>query len=237
MTLGNTPRNFRHRFYSKPQKEQQKIQLLIALFAVAIILSTVLISWKSGIYFFAIAAFPVVLSLVAPFFDTPSLAKSGDLTYHSALFLSEKPKNRTITIHGGTLFDYVFSINRNDSGKQRTEFIIQQYLEGLLDLIERYNAEENFKIRGTSYIINERTAERMSFKIVKTDFLQTLILTYNYFNLLAMYSIGRGRLSFPSLTQTKTFETTLAELADRRDLICNLNEKLKRKAADRMKKN
>ena len=40
-----------------------------------------------------------------------------------------------IKIHGGTLFDYVFVIDQKMNGKQRTNFIIQQYLEGLLNLI------------------------------------------------------------------------------------------------------
>jgi hypothetical protein len=127
------------------------------------------------------------------------------------------------------LFDYVFVIDRNLNAKQRTNFIIQLYLEGLLNLIkENENSKsENIKIRGTSYIINNRTAQRIGFKVVKTNYIQKLILIYNYFNVLITYSIAKGKLSFPKLKETRTFETTLNELVNRKDFIRDLNEKLK----------
>ena len=219
----------RHRFYIKSKKEQNQIQFLIGFFALIVILTTLFISLKTGIYLFVILIFPITLSIIAPFFDTPSLKKSGDLIYYSPLFLSEKLKNGTIKIHGGTLFDYVFVIDLKMSGKQRTNFIVHQYLEGLLNLIEENEIKksENITIRGTSYIINDRTAERIGFKVIKTDNIQKLILIYNYFNVLITYSIAKGKLSFPKLKQTKTFETKLSELVERKGFIKNLNEKLK----------
>jgi len=229
-TIGSNTRNdLRHRFYIKSKKEQNQIQLLIGFFALMVILTTLIISWKTGIYLFVILIFPITLSIIAPFFDTPSLKKSGGLIYYSPLFLSEKPKNGMIKIHGGTLFDYVFVIDLKMNGKQRTNFIIQQYLEGLLNLIEEKenNNYENINIRGTSYIINDRTAQRIGFKVIKTDYIQKLILIYNYFNVLITYSIAKGKLSFPKLKETKTFETKLYELVERKDSIRNLNEKLK----------
>jgi hypothetical protein len=201
---------------------------LIGIIALLIILTALIISWKTGIYLFVVLIFPITLSIIAPFFDTPSLKKSGDLIYYSTLFLAEKPKNGVIKIHGGTLFDYVFVIDLKMNGKQRTNFIIQKYLEGLLNLIEENeNSYEDFNIRGTTYIINERTAQRIGFKVIKTDYIQKFILIYNYFNVLITYSIGKGKLSFPKLKETKTFETNLNELNERKDFIRNLNERLK----------
>lgn len=200
---------------------------MIGFFALIVILASLFISWKTGIYLFVIFTFPIILSIIAPFFDTPSMKKSGGLKYYSSLFLAERPKNGTIKIHGGTLFDYVFVIDPKMNGKQRTNFIIQQYLEGLLNLIEEneINKSENVKIVGTSYIINDRTAQRVGFKVVKTDYVQKLILIYNYFNVLMTYSIAKGKLSFPKLKETKTFEAKLNELIKRKDFIRNLNEK------------
>jgi len=219
----------RHRFYLKSKKKQNQIQFLIGFIALLVILSSLFISFKTGIYFLVILTFPITLSIIAPFFDTPSLRKSGGLIYHSPLFLSEKPKNGIVKIHGGTLFDYVFVIDQTMNGKQRVNFIIQQYLEGLLNLIEENENKksENIKIRGTSYVINERTAQRIGFKVIKTDYIQKLILIYNFFNVLITYSIAKGKLSFPNLSETKTFETGLNELVERKDFIRNLNEKLK----------
>src|SRR5690606_19696192 len=99
--------------------EQNKIQFLIGLFALLFILVFSYISILLGVFFLAIFAFAITLSIIAPFFDTPSLRKSGNLIYHSPLFISEKPKNGVVKIHGGTLFDYVFVIDRNMNGKQR----------------------------------------------------------------------------------------------------------------------
>lgn len=235
LAVGNyTRNNLRHRFYIKSEKEQKQIQFLIGFFALIVILTSLFISWKTGIYLFGVLTFPIILSIIAPFFDTPSLKKSGDLVYYSSLFLAERPKNGMIKIHGGTLFDYVFVIDRQMSIKQRTNFIIQQYLEGLLNLIEKYELSRfgNIKISGTSYIINERTAQRIGFKAIKTDYFQKLILIFNYFNVLITYSISKGKLSFPKLKETRTFETKLNELVKRKDFISNLNEKLKRTFAN-----
>lgn len=206
---------------------------MVALSALIVVLIALLISFITGIYLFVIFTIGIVLSLAAPFFDVPSLKKSGGLVYYSSLFLAERPKNGVIKIHGGSLFDYVFVIDSKMNGKQRTNFILQQYMEGLLNLIEtnESNGSEDLKISGTSYIINDRTAQRIGFTVVQTDFLQKLILIYNYFNVSISYSIARGKLSFPKLSETKTFEASIKELAKQKNLIKSLNQKLKRNTA------
>ncbi|MBL4708229.1 MAG: hypothetical protein JKY48_07310 [Flavobacteriales bacterium] len=227
----------KHRFYNKTKREQNKIQLLIASVAILVILLSFLISWITRFYLIGVFTFSIVLSIIAPFFDTPSLRKSGRLIYHSLLFLSERPKNGIIKIHGGSLFDYVFVIDQKMNGKQRSSFIIQQYLQGLLSLIEEHenNGADNIIVNGTSYIINENTAQRIGFKLIKTNYLQKMILIYNYFNILISYSIAKAKLSFPKLNETKTFETSLNELVERKEYIRNLNEKLKSTIANKGK--
>lgn len=218
----------KHKFYIKTQKQQRQIQFLIAFSAFIVIVLSFIISWISGFYLLGFFVFPIVLSIIAPFFDTPSLKKSGKLTYHSLLFLSEGNENGIIKLHGGTLFDYVFVIDRKMNGKQRTTFIIQQYLQGLLNLIEENenNKGENIIIRGTSYIINDRTAQRIGFKVTSADSIQKLILIYNFFNVLITYSFAKGKLSFPKLSATKTFETRINDLIERKEYIKSLNDKL-----------
>ena len=176
-----------------------------------------------------ILGIPITLSLVAPFFDVPALKKSGDIIYYSPLFLAEKQKKDKITVHGGTLFDYFFVIDRNLNGRKRMNFILQQYLEGLNRLIDRLEQEnsENLTIHGTSYILNERTAQKLGFHVVQTDFLQRCNLIYNYFNLMVANSLAKGKWTFPRLGETKTFEAKLFDLIQRRDFIKNLEEKLK----------
>lgn len=119
------------------------------------------------------------------------------------------------------------------NGKQRTNFIIQQYLSGLLSFLEEHKNNKQIKIRGTSYIINKRTAEKVGFKIIKTDILQKIILSYNYFNILISYSIAKNKLSFPSLSKTKTFEADIAQLIEKKEFIKKLNKLLKNTIANK----
>jgi hypothetical protein len=135
------------------------------------------------------------------------------------------------------LFDYYFVIDKRMNGKQRTNFIIQQYLQGLLDLIKKYENESKIKVRGTSYILNKRTAEKIGFKIIRTDFLQKIILVYNYFNILTSNSIAKNKLSFPNLNKTITFETNFKQLSERKDYIEKLNNKLINTIANNVYKN
>ncbi len=226
----------KHRFYAKTKKERTQILALIGFCACILIISFLFLSWKTGFYVIGIISFSIVLSIIAPFFDTPALKKSGNLIYYTPLFLSEKPKNGVIVIHGGTLFDYVFVLDKKMNGTQRTKLILQQYLQGLLNFIEQHEINENgnLKVRGTSYVINENTAKRIGFKIKKTDVVQKLILGFNYFNILVSSSIAKNKLSFPNLKGTKTFEATLNDLVERKDYISNLNNKLKSTISDNL---
>ncbi|MCR9227110.1 MAG: hypothetical protein NXH90_06815 [Flavobacteriaceae bacterium] len=185
-------------------------------------------AYLTDLYFLSILAIIGVLTLVAPFVDVPSMKKSGKLRYHSLLMLSEKPKDGVIKIHGGTLFDYVFVIDTKMTGNQRRTFIVQQYVEGLLDLIENEELEGSTKIQGTSYIINKRTAKRGGFTVIPTNYLQKIILIYNYLNVMVTYSIARGKLSLPKINRTITFEADLDKLRQKKDFLVILNLKLKR---------
>ena len=120
-----------------------------------------------------------------------------------------------------------FVIDKKMNGRQRTEFIIQQYINGLLVFIEKHKNDKQMKIQGTSYIINERTAEKIGFKIVDTNILEQITLTYNYFNILISNSIAKNKLSFPNLKKTKTFEADIGQLLDRKEYIEKLYKSLK----------
>ncbi|WP_434035606.1 hypothetical protein [Formosa sp. 4Alg 33] len=216
-----------HPFFKKSKKEQKRIQALVISLALVLILLVAIISYKTGLLFIGILFFSILLSIIAPFLDVPAMQASGKLKYHAPLFLSEAQKNGEITIHGGSLFDYVFVIDKTLNGKQRTNFILQNYIQGLLHLIETLKDEDpNLKIKGTSYIINTRTANKLGFEVQKLDFMQTIILRFNYFNLLISHSIAKNKLSFPSLKNTRTFETTLQELTARKSYMELLNQKL-----------
>ena len=220
-----------HNYYSKSKREQNLIQLKIVVLAVGINLLVLSISIFSGFYYVFFLLLASTLSIIAPFFDVPALKQKGHLIYYASLFVAEKEKDGVFKIHGGSLFDYVFVLDRTLNGTQRTHFILQQYLEGLLLLINDCETKQNttVKIEGTSYIINERTARKMGFKVSKTDGLQKIILLFNFVPLCISNSFAKRKLSIPNLIKSKTFKGDLQELIKRKQEIQNLNNKLQRR--------
>ncbi|WP_255554019.1 hypothetical protein [Mesonia aestuariivivens] len=132
-------------------------------------------------------------------------------------------------IHGGTLLDYYFVLNFKWNSKQRTNYIIQQYLEGLVNLIEEYEKNNVRQIRftGTTYILNKNTAKKLGFTITKTNSLQLMLLVLNYFNVLISNSIAKGNFSFPNVTKSISFEAKLDDLVKKKASIKALSNKLK----------
>lgn len=223
-----------HNYYLKSNKEQNLIQLKIGVAALFFNLLILVLSIVSGWYLLALLSITITLSIIAPFFDIPALKKKENLIYYSSLFIAEKEKKGKIIIHGGSLFDYVFVIDKKLNGKQRTDFIVQKYLEGLLNLMETCEKDNNtlVKIKGTTYIINGRTANKLGLKFIKTDYIQKLILTYNYANILISNSIAKRKIAFPKMTNIRTFEGELNELIKRKEFIRELNSKLKNTIAN-----
>ncbi|WP_228444832.1 hypothetical protein [Chryseobacterium echinoideorum] len=217
-----------HRFYTKTKKEQNRIQVYVALITLIILFLFVLLFGLLKLYLLIFIVIPIIISVVAPFFDVPSMKKTGKIVYLSSLLLVEEPKNGIMKIHGGTLFDYFFVIDSELKGRQRINFILSKFLQGLLKLIEekKNSNEDELIIRGTSYIINERTARNIGFKIIETDNLQKFILIFNYVNILVSQSFARGKLSFPRLSNIKTFEIKVSELIEKEGLIKKLSERL-----------
>ena len=212
----------------RSKREQTKIQVLIASLAFLVVLISLLFSWLLDFYLLSIITISVVLSIIAPFVDVPSMKKSGKLIYCSNLLLMEKPQNGTIKIHGGSLFDYVFVLDKEMSGKMRTNFIIHQYLEGLLYIIEEYESGnlENHNIKGTSYILKKSTIQKVGFEIIETEFIQKVILIFNFFNLLIAKSIAKEKLSFPNLSNIHTYQAKISQLKEHKEYIKTLHEKI-----------
>jgi hypothetical protein len=182
----------------------------------------------TGAYALPVFSIVITLSIIAPFFDIPSLLRKGKLQYYSLMLLAENEKDGLVIIHGGTLFDYWFVIDRNLNGRQRTNFIIIEFLEGLISMVSDYEeaGRKEIRIRGTTHIINERTAGKIGFRKVERDARQMIIFVYNYFNLLVSNSIARGRVALPSLRNVNTFESDIEALSDRKEYLIQLKNKI-----------
>ena len=186
---------------------------------------TLLLEW----YYLSLFVAPLILSVLSPFIDTPQGKKQGKLIYYSPLFITEKEKNGKIIIHGGTLFDYYYLIDRNWEGRQRIRYILRQYILGLVKLSESFKKgeAEEITLEGTSYIFNERTAEKLGFQRKRTNLLQQFILTYNYLQILLANSIAKGKLSFPAIGRVNTYTAKLLAIKQNNAYLLQLAEKLK----------
>lgn len=221
-----------HPFYQKPLKEQQtQLFWSVAILVLSIVFLVVLALITSW-YWIMMLIIPVIM-VAAPFVDTPLGKKNGKLIYFSPMLITEKPGAHKIILHGGTLFDYFHVLDSKMSGAQRTRFIIQSYLEGLLCLMEAYPTPQNppLVLEGTSYILQDNAAGKLGFEAVPTNGAQLLIMVLNYPTLIIAQSISRKKLSFPNLMKTKTFRTTLDQLKEKEDYIRQLHRLLGEKSA------
>ncbi|WP_377470493.1 hypothetical protein [Pontibacter silvestris] len=57
--------------------------------------------------------------------------------------------------------------------------------------------------------------------------MQKVVLAYNYVNLTIAHSMAKAKLSFPNLSNLRTYEVELSTLANRKEYILQLKEKLK----------
>lgn len=163
---------------------------------------------------FGLSAFTVfaTISIIAPFFDVPSLVANGKLIYRSPFLLSEQESNGKIVLHGGTLFDYYFSFIRSDGSGRRTQRVVCEFMRGLLKIKQAENSE--IILRGTSYFIGEDTAHRFGFRKTGIDSVQWLILFLNLPHLMASLYLLKGKLIFPKLSQIRTYEAKVCEVKD-----------------------
>ncbi|MDZ7756451.1 hypothetical protein [Rhodohalobacter sp.] len=217
-----------HRFYQKNESEQKRIlqKTGAVLFVMSIIILA--ISYLTDFYLL-IFLIPVFILIAAPFIDLPMGKKSGKFIYYSPLFITEEERNNKVTVHGGTLFDYVYTIKPDMQGRERTQFVLYGYISGLVNFVSVHENQnkDNLKVRGTSYIINRRTARRFGLQPVQKDFLQILLLLFNYIPITISYSFLKQKLQFPKMSDVQTYEGTLSEIAAHKEELIRLKNRLK----------
>ncbi|WP_219548104.1 hypothetical protein [Gramella sp. MT6] len=154
------------------------------------------------------------------------MIKNGKLRYESSLLISEKEKENQITIHGGTLFDYYFVLNKDANGKNRRNYILFEYLNGILNLMESNKDKPNLEITGTTYVLNQRTAKKIGFEVERTNTTQLIILILNYPNLVFTKSFANKRLSFPNIKNIKTYRSNIEKLEENKQRISKIRNAL-----------
>lgn len=217
-----------NRYFQLPIKEKRKIHIKLLLSSLFIVVSIGIILYVIDPKYLLLIALiiPILISIIAPFFDVPSLVEKRKLKYYSLFLLAEQEENKTIKIHGGTLFDYYFVFHKEMTKQERKKVVLLEYLKGLKHLV--HDSEEDVKIQGTSYIINERTANKLGLKKISTNGIQNLILIFNYINILISISLVNKSIVFPNLNKVQTFEGKVSDIKQRNSFINNLIEKLER---------
>lgn len=219
-----------HQFFQKSRSEQRKI-LWKTGGALFLICSFILvISYLTGFYLLAILT-PIVMLIAAPFIDLPMGKKNGKFIYYSPLFITEPVKNNKVIVHGGTLFDYLYTVSPDLKGCDRTNYVLYGLLLGLIKFISEHENRDNddLRIRGTSYIINQRTAARFGLKPVKTDLFQYIIMLFNYIPITLSYSFIKRKIHFPKISEIKTYQGELSELANNKQKLLHLKNLLEPK--------
>ena len=216
-----------HAFYNlTPQQRQFQLKLAAGYLLSNVIVGALL--FFVGLPFLILFVFAFSLSVIAPFVDVPSSIKAGTLHYYSPMLIGEKVRNQRLVLHGGSLFDYYFVLDRTQSASQRRKAVYVAYIEGLLNLIDRYENQQptQITIKATSHILNSRTAKKIGLKPVSADALQQGILYFNFINLTCTASLLNGKLTWPKLKQTSTYQGELDTLIAKKAGLQRLRQRL-----------
>ncbi|HMB99013.1 MAG TPA: hypothetical protein VKM36_11050 [Balneolaceae bacterium] len=216
-----------HRFFQKPESNQRKILFFLGSLLFLFCLIIVLVAYLTGFYLLG-ALIPIAILIAAPFFDLPAGKKNGSFKYYSPFLITEPKKDGLVIFHGGTLFDYYYTLSPDIEGRERIRYVLYGYVLGFLRFISEHEKSdsEDVTIRGTSYIINPRTASRFGLEPVQKDFLQILILLFNYIPLTLSNSFLKQKLSFPKLSNVQTYEGNFEQMAAQKDELLLLKRRL-----------
>lgn len=215
-----------HRFYLHSSASQSKRVISYIIYMVLLLAILVFMAFSYSVLIFIFL--PFVISLFAPFIDVPMGRKKGHLIYYSPLLLASALRNGKIVLHGGTLFDYYFTLSVNKSERRNRKMVIYSYTEGMLNLLETWDEQFNdVKLSATAYFISPKTAKRLGFREVDTNPFTKLIMLINYLPIMISYSIANEEVSFPNIFSLKSYESTIGELRSNKAHLFEMYEKLK----------
>lgn len=169
----------------------------------------VLIAWLIGWWILVVGVF--LLMFFAPFIDTPGGYRSGKLEYFGPLLIGEKERRGKIVLHGGTLFDYMFTLDGLKPGRERKSAVLRELGYGL-EALAHSELDDSVVLEGTSYFPGERSLGRYGFRTEPISFFRFTILVFNYPLLFLSKRYVTGRWEFPSLRNVRTFRGTVGSL-------------------------
>lgn len=174
----------------------------------------------------AILALPVLNLLI-----TPICEATGVYRYHGPLFLTFRAGKRTVELHAGTLWDYLWTFSPADLGRPLRRAVLIAYLDGLIAVADRV-ADGTFApdttFVGTSYFFGTRSVERLGFTTGPPNLFYRVFLRMSVVELSVLHSLAIGRPSIAPVWRIQRAAITGAELVARRDRLVALRGRLER---------
>ena len=177
----------------------------------------------------------ILVPTLVQFFAAPMAKLVGIHTYLSPMLFVNNATNKKYEIHNGTPFDYLLVMSKTRMGIGFRNKMLSYFLDGLLKIVEKIEAgelPESLIVQGNSYFFNDRTASNLGFDLSETSISVRINLLVNYVDLTWMYSLSRGRLSFPKIEDVKTGEITGSRLVINKEKLIRLNSFLNKNIQD-----
>lgn len=177
----------------------------------------------------------ILVPTLVQFFAAPMAKLVGIHTYLSPMLFINNATNKKYEIHNGTPFDYLLVMSKTRMGIGFRNKMLSYFLDGLLKIVEKIEVgelPESLIVQGNSYFFNDRTASNLGFDLSETSISVRINLLVNYVDLTWMYSLSRGRLSFPKIEDVKTGEITGSRLVMNKEKLIRLNSFLNKNIQD-----
>jgi len=223
-------------FMNKFFDQHITVQWILALLMLLMLFSIFILWIKLLADHLIVLPLIILVPTLVQFFAAPMAKLVGIHTYLSPMLFVNNATNKKYEIHNGTPFDYLLVMTKTRMGIGFRKQMLSYFLDGLLRIVERIEATElpeSVIIQGNSYFFNARTASKLGFDLSETSIAVRINLLVNYFDLTWMYSLSRGRLSFPKIKDVKTGEITGTCLVMNKDKLIRLNSFLSKNIQDR----
>jgi hypothetical protein len=205
------------KFYDLPKIVQWTIA--VVLFVVGFKILMPLLSMPYGL---------LLLPILAPFFNfitVPLFRLIGLYKYLNPYVLSTVQSNKKYDLHNVFTFDYLVNFTWGNRGKFAQKTLLCYYFKALITIIDRIENNElspEVKIVGHSYFFNNRTAEKLGFKISKASTFWILNSVLQFIELTYLYSFSQGKWTLPRFWKVQRAEIAGKELVKKKEILGEL---------------